>query len=83
MERAISLLSIQHFGKEHGSETHSATRWPAPTVAFTALHSYVANGTEIGANPFTKFGEGRTFTSTFFRNNLMGLMQIAANFKLA
>ena len=28
MVHAISMLSIQHFGKEHGNETHSATRWP-------------------------------------------------------
>ena len=25
--------SIEHFGKEHGSEKHSATRWPAPNCS--------------------------------------------------
>ena len=33
MVHAIFLLSIQYFGKEHGSETHSATRWPAPNYS--------------------------------------------------
>ena len=33
MVHAISLLSIQHFGKEHGSGTHSAARWPAPNCS--------------------------------------------------
>ena len=34
---AISLLSIQYYKKEHGSETHTDNRRLAPTVAFTVL----------------------------------------------
>ena len=30
---AVFLLSIEHFGKEHGSETDSATRWHAPNCS--------------------------------------------------
>ena len=30
---AISLLSIQHFGKEHGGGTYRATRWSAPNCS--------------------------------------------------
>ena len=64
MVHAISLLNIKHFGKEHGSETHNATRWSAPTVAFTVLaqlSGLKANETEMGATLFTKNGEGRNF----------------------
>ena len=32
-ETRFSLLSIQHFGKEHGSEIQSVTRWPAPNCS--------------------------------------------------
>ena len=65
MAHAISLLSIRHFGKEHGSETHSATRWLAQTVAFTVLAQLCrpkANETEMDTALFTNNGEGRTFT---------------------
>ena len=68
MVNAISLLSIQHCGKEHGNETHSATRWLVQTVAFTVL-AYLcgpkANETEMGVALFTKNGEGRNFEFDF------------------
>ena len=78
MVHAISLLSIQHFGKVHGSETGSVTRWPKvalhlpPTVAFTVLAwpcGLKANETEMGDALFTKNGEGRNFDSDINKTN--------------
>ena len=68
MVHAISLLSIQHFGKEHGSETHSATKWPVPTMAFTVLAQLCgpkADETEMGATLFTNMVREGTLTLNF------------------
>ena len=72
MVHAISLLGIQRFGKEHGSETHSATRWPA-TVAFTVLAQLCdpkANGRDLGAVLFTN-GKRRNFDLTLTQHSVM------------
>ena len=68
---AISLFSIQHFGKEHGSETHSGTRWPVPTVAFNVfaqLCGLKANAMEMGAALFTTNSEGGSVEFVNFDN---------------
>ena len=67
---AIPLFSIQHFGEEHGSETHSAIRWPVPTVAFTVLAQRCgqkANEREMVVTLLTKNSEGRNFDSDFLK----------------
>ena len=49
---------------KHRFETHCATRWPAPNVAFTVLAQQCdpkANETELGTALFTRTGEGRDF----------------------
>ena len=57
MVLAISLLSIQHFGKEHGSGTHSASRLSAPNCSIHCacrIWGPNANETEMGAALFIK-----------------------------
>ena len=58
------MLSIQHSGKEHVSETHTVLRdGQPPTVAFTVLAQVCgpkAIETEMGAVLFTKNGKGLT-----------------------
>ena len=76
---AISLLSIQHFGKERGSETqcYQVANHP-PTAAFTVLAQLCgpkANETEMGAALFTKNGEGKNFEFDSLQyNNLLTLI---------
>ena len=51
-------------GKDHGSETHSATRWPAPNCSIHCACTAAwpkANETEMSIALSTKFGEGRNF----------------------
>ena len=73
--RAISPLSIQYFGKEHRSETHSVLPdGQPPTVAFTVLaqpRGPKANETEMGATLFTKTGEGRIFDFEYLSCGVM------------
>ena len=67
MVQTISLLSIQHFGKEHGSGTKVLPDGQPPTVAFNVLAWMCgpkANEMEMLATLFTKKGGGGTLTLT-------------------
>ena len=63
MVHNISLLSIEHFGKKHGSETVLLDS-QLPAVAFTVLAQLCgswANETEMGAALFTKIVREGTY----------------------
>ena len=67
MIHAISLLSIKHFGKEHGSETTVLPDGQPPTVSFAVLAQLCgpkADETELGAASFTKMVREGALTLT-------------------
>ena len=64
MVHAISLLRIQHFGKEHGVKHRALPDGQPPTVACTVLAQLFGpkdNETEMGAALFSKNGAERNF----------------------
>ena len=68
MAHAISLLSIQYFGKSMGVEHKVLPDGQPPTEAFTMLAQLCgpqAKGTEIDATLLIKNGEERNFDFDF------------------
>ena len=62
----ISLLSIQHFGKEEGRETRSAAKWSAPNCsiycACMAALSQMVKERKVDGTLFTEAARERTLT---------------------